>query len=226
MQFQSLAVGCGAAILFASPLEATILTFDQDPPIGNFEAVNQSYGDRVTTTSAPGNYQYGVGPEGFTPNVVASYLPSEAVPALWSTGYGNLTNILFKDADGFPTLQVVLTADPGFLTQLYEFDMAAFSSAFSSDPAINYIRVLDSEGNELFRQNNAVISETTHTTFDFSAALLTDDVIVIEFDSINLGGLSDDIALDNIRFGETVVPEPAGLSVLAVSAVGLRRRRR
>ncbi len=107
--------------------------------------------------------------------------------------------------------------------------MAAYNPAFSSAPTINYIRVLDSGNNELFRQDNAVISETAHNPFAFLSPL-SGSSLTIEFDSINLGGLSDDIALDNIRFGQAaVVPVPAAAWLLGSGLIGLlgvaRRRR-
>ena len=55
----------------------TILTFDDllnvgGNPIGNGQLIDQDYGDRVTgLIDAAGSY--GVGSEGFTPNVVVDY---------------------------------------------------------------------------------------------------------------------------------------------------------
>jgi hypothetical protein len=46
-----------------------------------------------------------------------------------------------------------------------------------------------------------------------------------EVNSQNLGGLSDDIAFDNIRFGQ-IVPEPATLLALTLGWAALRIRGR
>lgn len=224
---QAILGSASAWVLALSPTSASILTFEQDLPVSNFENINQLYGDRVILTNdVVNNFQYGVGSEGFTPNVVLTYGPNAADPALWTTGYGDLSNVLFKDADGVAQLDVTFTPDAGFAVQLYGFDMAAFSSAFSGNPTINFVQVTDGVGNVLFRQDNAVISETTRTSFDFSASPLTASTLVLSFDSINLGGLSDDIAFDNIRFGQVLIPEPTGVAaLLAVPALLTRRRR-
>lgn len=208
------------SILFASPLMATVLTFDVDPPVSNFENINQDYGDRVTSTTMPGNLQYGENGEGFTPNVVVDYGPAAADPALWTTGYGNLSNILFKDADGFDYLQVTFTADPGYLVELHSWDMAAFTNVFSSDPTINSVRVLDSEGAELLLISNPTISRTTRTSF-ISVNPFVDDLLVLEFNAGNLGGLSDDIAFDNIVFAQRLIPEPGAILLLLLGLFGL-----
>lgn len=219
---------------WASAAHGTILTFDQNNPDGsgvsNFEGIDQTYGDNVTGSPDANNNGYAFGDEGTTPNVTVEYTgfgtnPGSADPSLWTTGYGNLTNILFEDNDNFGLLNVVFTAEPGWEVQLFEFDMAAFSNAFTSDPTINFVRVLDGDGNELFFEEDAVISESTRTSFDFTSEPLTASTIQLQFDTGNLGGLSDDIAFDNVRFGQ-VIPEPATAALLLVVAAGLPRRRR
>ena len=218
-------VACGVAVVVSSSTaSATILTFDQNVPVTNFENVDQGYGDNVAGPGTPGGLEYGEAGEGYTPNVTVDYGPAGADPALWTTGYGDLTNILFKDADNFPTLAVTLTAEPGYLVSLYSWDMAAFGSVFSSDPSIDSVTVYDSEGAVLFSTIGQTISETTHTAFDFSAAPFVDDQLVLEFDSSNLGGLSDDIAIDNIRFGQQSVPEPASVAIALLGVAGLLAR--
>jgi hypothetical protein len=210
------------AVLPRSSAVATVLTFDDDPPITNSENINQAYGDAVTSTTMPGNFLYDENGEGFTPNIAVDYgplAPVNASPDLWSTGYGDLTNILFKDADGFDYLQVTFTADPGFRVRLHSWDMAAFGAVFSSDPTIDSVRVLDSGGNELLALTNVSISETTHTSFDYAANPFVDDVLVLEFNSGNLGGLSDDIAFDNIVFSQ--IPEPGAMLLLLLGACEL-----
>ena len=111
----------GLAFLLGGPQAAlaSILTFDQDPPITNFERVDQAYGDRVTSTTMPGNFLYGEAGEGFTPNVVVDYGPTGSLPSLWTTGYADLVNALFEDQDGFGVLEVSFTADPGFNVNIY-----------------------------------------------------------------------------------------------------------
>lgn len=211
------------ALLFAcASANATILTFDISG-IANFQNVNQSYGDAATATTM-GGFGYGVGSEGFTPNVQTTYGTID--PALWTTGYGDLTNILFEDQDGFGVLTVTLTADAGFDVVLYGFDLSAYSTAFSSDPTVQLIDITDGGSNTFFSLVNSTVSETTHTGFDFSSNPIVGSNLVIRIDARNLGGLNDDIAIDNIRFGQQPVPEPATLAALGVGLAAVLRRRK
>ncbi|MCA9303039.1 MAG: hypothetical protein KC996_02845 [Phycisphaerales bacterium] len=195
-----------AATLLAttSVANASILLFVIDG-LGNFDPIPQDYGDRVTATTI-GIYHYGIGTEGPTPNIIATYPTAGGVdPSHWGTGYGDLRDVYFDDADGVGHGEVILSADYGYEVVLYSFEMAAYSSVFSSDPTIDAVRVMGCSPGALFEQTNAVISETTHTTFDFTSSPLQDREIRIQFESGNLAGLSDDIALDTIRFGQVEV---------------------
>lgn len=209
-----------ALALLGSPAGATILTFDQGS-VGNHENVDPDYGDDVEAT-LEGSLGYGVGAEGFTPNVQLSY--GDTDPALWTTGYGNLTNVLFEDADGSGVLEVTFTADAGYVVDLHEFDLAAYSSAFASDPTVDAVTITDGT-DTLFEQLDATVSESTSTPFDFTASPLSAETLVIRVDARNLGNLNDDIAIDNVRFGQSV-PEPAGLALSAFALAGLAAGRR
>ena len=102
--------------LLASPVAAqadsgVILTFDHNP-ISDFLDIDQNYGDNVTGSPDLLGHEYDSisGFEfGLTPNVTLAYGPSE--PTLWTTGYGDLTNVYFNDLDGDTSLQIELTAD-------------------------------------------------------------------------------------------------------------------
>jgi len=213
--------GLAALSVFGSA-NATIMTFDITG-ISNFQNVNQSYGDNVTATTM-GGFGYGVGAEGFTPNVTAEYGTGD--PALWTTGYGNLTNILFEDQDGAGVLTVRLTGDANFNAVLHSFDLAAFTSAFSTDPTVQSITITDGGANTFFSLSNSTVSRTTSTPFDFTANPIVSNTILISIDARNLGSLNDDIAIDNITFSQAPVPEPATMSALAIGAIAMLRRRR
>lgn len=170
----------------------SMLTFDTG--LANGAVMNQGYGDRISGPSS-GSFSY-VGGGNFTPGIVADYAPA-ATAAHWTSGFGNLTNILYqKDAVGTP-LDITLTADPGRTVQLFGFDMAAFRSGLS----VNSVKVLDGFGRELFGETNLEIS-TRRTSFDFFSAPLEANQITIRLDPSNLGGASDEVGIDNIRFGE------------------------
>ncbi len=198
-------------------VNAAVLTFDIAGST-DFSAIDQDYGDRITSAST-GNFSYGIA-EGFTTNVVVSYGNSD--PSFWSTGYGNLTNVLFEDTDNIGILTITFTADPDFEVRLHSFDLAAFGG---SDLTIALVDVSGS-GGSLFSASNATISASTFTPFAFGTPLQSDQV-TITINATNLGSLNDNIGIDNITFSQVDIPEPFshllfGLGVLGL-AVAIRR---
>ncbi len=177
-------------------LRPTVLTFDI-VGIANAQNINQNYGDRVTN-NVSGNFSYG-GTNPFTPNVTVAYGNSD--PALWTTGYGNLTNVLIEDQDSSGVLTVTFAADTGFVVNLHHFDLAAFTTAFASDPTVSVVEVLNAEGTALYSVTNLLVSRNAHTGLDFTPAL-SDATLTIRVDARNLGSLNDDIGIDNIRFSQ------------------------
>lgn len=189
-----------AMCALAGAASATVLTFDITG-FSNFSNMDDGYGDFVSSLT-DGDFSYAEAGEGLTPNVEVHYSRGPADPAWWSTGYGDLTNVLFEDTDTIGQMEITFTADPGYAVVLYSWDMAAYSSAFGSDPTINRVLVTNGVGCDRFRLEDASISRSTRTSFDFSDNPIQGRVIRLTFDSANLGGLSDDIGIDNIRFGQ------------------------
>ncbi len=177
----------------------TELTFDLDG-FGNFSNIDQGYGDRVTAVKM-GNFNY-AGSGGFTPNIEVQFGPEGADPAIWTTGYGDLENILFEDRDFFGQMEITFTADAGHLVSLQRWDMAAYTSAFSEAPTIDRLAVLDGDGAILYDETDLVVAIEGHDRYDFTQSPFEAPVIVLRFETGNLGGLSDDIAFDNILFGQ------------------------
>ncbi len=216
----------------AQPVLATVLTFDQVriggklvPTIGG-NGPETDYGDRAygATTNAPGGqFTYGNAGEGFTPNVVADFFSgSDTSPAfprvsLWQDGYGDLINNLFGNNNSL-SLNVRLTADPGFVVQLHDFDVAGWPNA---DYTIAAVRVLDGS-TELFAQPDVKVEGDAigarHTSFSFATALSAASLF-IQIDYGNLpGGQQDNIGIDNIRFSQSpppAVPWPPSAPLLA-----------
>jgi hypothetical protein len=124
-------IACAFIVSALSNVRATELTFNI-AGFFNFSNMSQDYGDKVTAATM-GDFSYGI-EGGFTPNVSVSYGPDGADPAFWTTGYGDLTNVLFEYRDSFGTLEVTFAADPGFEVNLHRWEMASYSSAFSQDP--------------------------------------------------------------------------------------------
>ena len=202
----------------AGGANGAVLTFDIDGLTDSL-GVDQSYGDRITTTTS-GSFTYGSA-EGFTPNVEVSYGDND--PSFWTAGYGNLTNVLYDETDvtGFITISFV--ADPGFEVVLHGFDLATFSG---SDDTIDLVGVgVAPLSSSLFEDTNAVISATTSTVYNFLTPL-QDSELVITIDARNIGGLSDNIGIDNITFSQVAIPEPSSALLLGLGALGIVARRR
>jgi len=230
------ALGLGLAALGATSASATVLTFDIDnsKPNNNI-AMIQSYGDRVATT-VQGAATYGVGAEGFTPNVLVSYDDGPQGSLIrWTTNYGDLVNVLENEVDSSSYMDIVFTADPGFKVALFGFDLAGWPQADYTLPGVQ----VTSGAATLFSQSNVLVQGNAvgprHTSFSFGSGL-TGDTLSLRLNLAGLGSNSDNIGIDNIRFGQVAapvapVPEPAGwaLMVLGIGGTGgllrLQRRR-
>lgn len=197
-------------------LKAETLTFDNTCNGCNIVTLGVNYGDRL-----PG-----------TPNVVVDFDPASDI-STWTTAYGDLTGVIYRESEGAGILTITFTADPGFLVTLTSFELAGWPNA---DYTINSVQVL-SGTTPLFSQSNVLIqgdaSGPGHTTFSF-AMPLSAQTLTIRFDASNLGGNSDNIGIDNVVFGQLQqqpepVPEPATMlllgSGLAGFAMKIRRRR-
>ena len=211
--------------LWASVAGATILTFDVAGGVTDFAVINQSYGDNVSSSPDGAGHSYGVGAEGFTPNVAVAYGSAGEDPSLWTTGYGDLTNVHFNDLDGDTTFTVRFTADAGFVVRLLDFDIASFLSGGQS---IAGLEVRNGATNAiLFSLGSTFITGATH--LQIAPDVAANDLI-LEIDLTGLGGASDDIGIDNVRFGqESVEASEAGTLALmggALSVVGWAARRR
>lgn len=219
--------------------KATILTFDitdlSYPGAENFPEgfqISQAYGDFVTSTSVPfggGTFDYGVGAEGFTPNVSVDYGPVSAQtggPSLWRYNYGDLIRILYQGSTftgsgtDYDYLVITLQADPGFEVLLYGFELAGW---FETDYTVMGVAVYNSVFNDLFPDQNRVFhdpnamvmgSGPSHTSYVFGTPL-RGRTIAIFIDASNLGATSELIGIDNIWFGQDVeIPEPATLTLM------------
>lgn len=225
---------------WCSSVSATQLLFEQIRdingivvPAGNGGLVPQDYGDRVTGASqsvAGGTFTYGNLGEGFTPNVVVSYGPFATVPQVWSSGYGNLSHVAWTSQKY--VLEIVLTADPGFLVKLRDFDLGGWPN---KNYIINSIQVFDGANSLLYNQNNALVEGDAngpgHSHFDIDQQAAT---LVVRIDSLNLGDDYDNIGIDNIRFSQfrtgagddRTVPEPSAALLMAAGLLAFFSRRR
>ena len=195
------------------------LSFDQ-LGISDSILIDQAYGDRVVTSPDANGHAYDIFGLSTTPNVEASY--SALDPNLWTTGYGDLTNVYYDETDGSTEFSLTLDADAGFEVGLLGFDVAAFDGI---DISVPEIEIRDGNGNVLFSQTTALISSSTHTSFDFTGGIFANS-LTIEIDLTGLGGASDNIGIDNVSFVQAAVPEPSSLLVLGLAVTGLTCKRR
>lgn len=219
---RTLLIATAIAALSPAAASATVLTFNIAGGVSNFENIPQTYGDNVSAVTDGLGHSYGVGTEGFTPNVAVAYGTPGEDPALWTTSYGDLTNILFNDADGDTTLTVRFTAASGYLVDLYGFDLASF---INGGQTIQGFTVRDVGANStLFSQGSTVVSGATHNTIAFANALSAGDLELV-INLTGLGGVSDDIGIDNIRFGQSAiqagVPEPSTWAMMLLGFFGV-----
>jgi hypothetical protein len=221
-------------LCLASTANASILTFDQIRQVGvvvptiSGNDLEDDYGDHITGSpmNVPGGqFTYGNGGEGFTPNVTADFVAGNGTSlSLWRDRYGDLTNVAFGNNLSV-SLNVQLTADPGYTVDLYHFDLAGWSL---TDYTINAVRVISDAGT-IFSQDNVLVQGANdgglmHTAFDF-AAPLSGSQLTIQIDHGNLAvGTQDNIGIDNIRFGQNppaAVPIPVTLWLFGSGLMGL-----
>ena len=224
MRFCTMLTVCVVTVttFLSSPVMAdVVLTFDQT---GIFDGtpINSSYGDAVTSASdGVGSYGIVAGAgDLFTPNVNVSYTAGE--PRLWTTGYSNLTNVFFDDLDFNDSFEITFSADPGFEVGIHEFDLGAFGSL-----TIPGLEILDGDNNVLWSIGSTAIDGTTASSFSTGGVFA--ESLTISADLTGLGGGSDNVGIDNIRFSQraSAVPEPAsGACLLLVGVLCTLSRRR
>lgn len=212
-------VGC---CLGAPCLADVVLTFDQNN-ISDSVVVDQAYGDRVTAPLDGNGHAYDVvlgNGLGLTPNVEVSYTGDS--PELWTSGYGDLNNVLYDEIDGATGFEITFDADPGFEVGIFGFDMAAFGGG----ETLPGMEIIDGNNNLLWSAGSTFINGTTRVSFDTGGVFGESLTIAVDLTGLSSG--SDNIGIDNIHFGQrlTAVPEPAGASVFLVGLLGILGFRR
>lgn len=223
----------GAGALFAASAQATILTFDLDPAVGNYGDISGAYGDNVNAASdAVGSYSMG---NGYTPNITTEYrtwrISTDTVAYnnldFWDFNYGDLVNVAFGVSSADHFAEITLVPEPGWAIRLNSFDLAGYSKI---DHPNSQVRILDAASEAVLIDYSPVTVlgaggiTGTHSTFTPSLTFAGPISIRFGYNDWNVG-------IDNINFDQvTAVPEPetyamllAGLGLLGFMARGRTR---
>lgn len=223
MKQQTLALIGVSLLLLSNAPSATVLTFDI-AGAANGSLIPQTYGDNVTATTM-GSFSYGAA-GGVTPNVEVTYAGQGGQDlSFWSTGYSDLTNVIYSETDGQDSYSITLIADAGFVVSLSNFDIGNFGSAVT----LPSVTVTDGNGAILFSQSDISLlaAGVPHLTFNLGGAVVANELTLL-INTSGLGGNSDNIGLDNVQFSQVAaVPIPAAVWLLgsALGMLGWRRRK-
>lgn len=205
--------------------QATVLTFDFEGLSG--DTMPQDYGDNVSQASV-GNYGYGL-EGGPTPAINVAYAGSDGNELqFWSTGFNDLDGVIFNPVKGAEGFNINFRADPGFEVVLEFFELGNRSPFDAVLPAIMITNEL---GAVLYALNNIDVnfSGGDHLNFGFGPDNLVGEELNIFVATGALGGRSDEIGLDNIRFGQrevSAVPVPPAFGLMLAALLGLVSQRR
>jgi subtilisin family serine protease len=192
-------LGCGAFCWWRA--EATTLTFDIEGVTSFRHNIGQAYGNRVATTPE-GAFHYG-DEGGFTPHISLTYAnshPEERIdPRFGGDFYADMVGPMFQ----FGWIDLVLTADEGFVVNLHSFDLGAMVDSFEEDPLIDFIEVRDSSGAVLFQELDSTVSDETARRVVFDPPLISKEMTLsIQTPTLYDMSWSGAIAIDNIVFSE------------------------
>jgi hypothetical protein len=200
------------AFMIVRPVQADttlLFEFGTGQAFGN---IPSDYGSRVT-----GNFQngYHYGGAANTPNIVASI----ANAAGWPTEYGDLTNVCYP----FPStavMSITLTADPGYRVALQSFDLAGWPF---TDYTIKSVQVRDGIGTLLYSAPNLLVQGDSigpqHTSLNFAPLVAPTLQISIDATNITAAFGASNVGLDNVRFSQQAVPEPAAFKIAGTGAL-------
>lgn len=238
-----------AAALFAEVIatlggtaNATVLTFDhftdaaKTTYAANGTTILATYGDNVSDfdPAAPSGafyFRYGSG-GGTTPNITLGYRwitkadhTNSGTPEfqMWDPGYGDLSHVVYR-FNGAPATWagiMLFTPAAGYQVTLESFDIAGFGSSQTEyDYAV--FKDFGTEGESTLWSDTSTAPGAGHLTLSPSITVQAGHTLALYFNA------DGNLGIDNVRFSESLIPEPASLALL-IAATGvftLRRERR
>ena len=207
---RSIAVACIALVALSA--HAKTLDFSGDicsaaaegtgafKSCGNFDRINQAYGDSATVELT---YQS-------SPDATTSMF-------FWSTGYSDLSSVAYGDTNATPT--ILLMPKAGHMVTLASFDLGSWNNQDRG----SQVTVVDLANDTVVFSSGAItVPSATASNFSVHASSSAGFSIAFGPDGYNVG-------IDNIQFSTSPVPEPGTtalwLAGLATAAVAARRRR-
>lgn len=187
--------------------QTTALPFEG---LGSHYPLLQGYGDRVDGPNA-GGFTYG-GAGTYTPGVLATFGGHEngqSYPLyVWGAGYNDLVDVVYAPFIGTPQsdaeLLVTLAADSGARVALLGFDLGNWGQAVT----LPHVRVTDEAGQVLFEELLVALASGAspiERNFRFVPPPVG-RVLTVRVGLAGLGGLADNVGLDNLSFGQLAGP--------------------
>ena len=227
-----------SALFIGAEARATQLTFNvytdssKTTQVAAGTFVPQGYGDNVADfepASSFGGQYYSYGTNGgLTPHVTVGYRvwnnPGDnggANGSIWTTGYGNLTNVLYPN---LTYEEIRFTVDSGYRVALSNFDIASFTLTTTGqtvkvvrDAGLPSATVLWSAGPDGTVTVNG--GAGVHDSY-------TPNVLVGDGHTLSLiYASSGNVGADNIVFSDSV-PEPTTATLMITASLCLIRWRR
>ena len=127
---------------------ASILTFDELRGYNhdaNISAIDQAYGDSITSTSVANDGAYIEG-NGFTPNVNVAYntFGGSLYLNAWHDGFGDLHNVAYAD-NATAIAEIKFIADPGYKVTINSLGAWTIGNLTAS-----LLQIIDGDGVEVW----------------------------------------------------------------------------
>jgi hypothetical protein len=238
-----MAAAAAGLIGLTSSAQATVLTFEfftdaaKTTTPANALKMIQSYGDNVTdfdpaAAATEGHYvRYGSG-GGATPNVAVEYryhnvnVPTDNAltgVVIYDTGFGDLQNVIYNAQPQPWALEIRLIPQAGYKVTLESFDLAGYLTdrvvpTMAATQDLTTVSAVDLWGP---LNNFTIPGGATHNHYTPGVTVESGHWLSLYFGP-DVGGVR---GIDNVRFSQSPLPEPASLAFLTLGGAAMLRRR-